>query len=165
MAITMAPFYNVNAAVGKGCQNYRTDVMLVQYMLFYICIQSRPHWDENHSFWTPNAPPLGPQAIFPFTGDYNPELDAWIRDFQETANERGFGPLTVDGRINRAPVGWGRPSKLGVGHWYTLQAMNRVLYGCSPRSFANLPQLSDVPAPLSADLRSNQFIFFDATGG
>jgi hypothetical protein len=165
MAITMAPFYNVNSAVGPACQNFASDVMLVQYMLFHICVQPVPHWDKQHNVWTPNSPGIGPQAIFPYTGIYTPELERWIGNFQLTANERGYGPLKVDGRINRAPVGWGRPSKAIGAHWYTLQAMNRLLYQFNADSFANLPNLSDLPASLAADLNRNQFIAYDQPGG
>lgn len=108
MAITMAPFYNVQGSVGSGGTNSRSDVMLVQYMLWHICIQTRPNWDRNY-VWTPFDPDgvHGPRAIFPCDGKYTSDLDKWIRCFQQTANERGMGPLTVDGRVNRAPVGWG----------------------------------------------------------
>jgi len=158
MAITMAPFYNVNARVGPGGANNPTDVMLVQYMLFTICIQPRPHWDKQSNIFTPTAPDCGPGAIFPYTGVYAPELERWIRNFQETANQRGYGPLTVDGRVDPAPVGWGKPSGGGGPKWYTLQALNRLLYAFNPDSFANFPNLSDVPGPLAAALNSAQFI-------
>lgn len=165
MAITMAPFYNVQGSVGSGGTNSRSDVMLVQYMLWHICIQTRPNWDRNY-VWTPFDPDgvHGPRAIFPCDGKYTSDLDKWIRCFQQTANERGMGPLTVDGRVNRAPVGWGKPSKLGPGKWYTLQAMNRLMYAMNADSFARLPQLDDVPPELKNDLRF-QMPFYDAPGG
>lgn len=79
MAITMAPFYNVQGSVGSGGTNSRSDVMLVQYMLWHICIQTRPNWDRNY-VWTPFDPDgvHGPQAIFPCEGS---TLLIWINGF------------------------------------------------------------------------------------
>ena len=125
MAFKIAPFYNIHNSVGRGAGGSGSDVMLVQYMLFHVCVMPDPHFRSNRGEWTPVAPAgLGPGAIYPFTGLYTTELDQWISAFQEAANSRGMGVLTVDGRINRAPVGWGKHIKLTSGRWYTIQALN-----------------------------------------
>ena len=154
MARTVAMFYNVDLSVGKGGANSPTDVMLVQYMLWHICIQPRPNWEgQSLSVFPDNPPNTGPEALFPHNGVYTKKLDDWIAMFQRDCSEMGhpYGPLTVDGRINRAPIDWGRPSS-GRRTWYTIQAMNLAMITMNNQSFLRLPNLSDVPAPLSSSL-------------
>jgi hypothetical protein len=151
MALAIAPFYNVNYAVGAGRPNDRADVMLVQYFLFHIMINF-DGWRNNRGNWTPAAPNIGPAAIFPYTGLYTPDLTLWIRCFQRTANERGDGPLATDGVIDRAHVGWGNPAKPGHG-WYTIQAMNRLMWRFNSDAFRNLAEVADLPAEVKADLK------------
>lgn len=128
------------------------DVMLVQYMLFKVCINGLPHFNKQVGF-TPVAPDVsGPGAIFPFTGLYSRELDSWIRAFQMAANQRGYGPLTVDGMINPAPIGWGKRSIGKTGRWYTLQALNTLMAAKSEMPYSQLPLASDLPGVLANDL-------------
>ena len=164
MAIVIAPFYNVQYAVGKGLSNFSTDVMLVQYFLFHICVNPVPHWTGNRGNWTPVLLLSGPGAIFPFNGVYTPELSDWIAVFQRAANERGLGPLTVDGRVNRAPVGWGKKSS-GKATWYTLQAMNFLMWRFNDKAFASLGNVSDIPGALAKDLNGIQFSDYSGPGG
>jgi len=153
MAFTIVPFYNVDSTVGGG-SGLKTDVMLVQYMLFHVCIMQIPHFGRNLGRFGPTAPAgIGPDAIFPFTGLYTPDLDKWILNFQQHANRKGYGPLTTDGRVNRAPVGWGKNGGGSAGHWYTIQALNLLMYETSEGSYSDLPTLSDVPAELKKELR------------
>ena len=151
MAHTILPFYNVDSRVGGG-QGKATDVMLVQYMLFKVCINGQPHFGRPTGFTPVAANVSGPGAIFPFTGVYSRELDAWIRAFQTAANQRGFGPLTTDGMINPAPIGWGKRSIGKTGRWYTLQALNSLLLAKSEMPYSQLPLASDLPAVLAKDL-------------
>jgi len=154
MTHSILPFYNVTSAVGKGKGN-RTDVMLVQYMLFKVCINPRPHFAKSFNFG-PTAPPGiigGAEAIFPHTGTYSTELDKWIANFQSTANQRGYGPLTVDGVVSPAPVGWGRQSIGRTNRWYTMQALNVLMLEKSERPYSQLPDLDDVPAELGGELK------------
>lgn len=145
------PFYNVTSRVGGG-SGRSLDVMLVQYFLFKVCINGTPHFEKSTLF-TPMAPRgLGPEAIFPYTGRYTPQLDQWIGTFQVTANSRGFGPLTVDGRINPAPIGWGRRSIGKGGKWYTMQALNLLLMQKATIPWGDLAQASDLPSALSDEL-------------
>lgn len=154
MGITIAPFYNVTQAVGRGARGYSTDIMLVQYMLFKICINPRPHFDRNIGTFGPVLTgPNGGRCLFPFTGEYSTDLDEWIAAFQQAANQRGFGPLVVDGKINRAPIGWGKSSRGTGGQWYTIQAMNLILFQTMQQPYTVFPDLSDVPAALSTELK------------
>ena len=155
MTITIAPFYNVFGNVGPNGPNYHPDVMLVQYMLFHTMVQAQPHWTAQFGEMSRVLSTDGPDAIFPFSGDYTPSLSNWISIFQSIGNRRGLGPMTVDGTVSRAGVGRGSPS----GHkpaWYTIQALNRTLYRMNRASFMVLTTLSDVPAPLATDLNTVQ---------
>jgi hypothetical protein len=151
MALTVVPFYTIQSPVGLG-SGFGTDVMLVQYMLFHVCVQPIPFFGRNLGLFGPTAPAVGPAAIFAFTGVYTPELDQWILTFQQTANQRGFGPLTEDGQINPAPVGWGQKPHVSGAHWYTIQALNLLMYQRYERPYTELPTFSDVPAALAKDL-------------
>jgi hypothetical protein len=154
MAFTIVPFYNVQSPVGRGVGGQGTDVMLVQYMLFHVCIQRRPHFTRNIGIFPPTAPPgIGPAAIFPFDGIYRPDLDKWITTFQSTATARGYGPLVVDGRIDRASVGWGKKSSGKAGGWRTIQALNLLMYQTCEVPYTQLPDLSDVPGALASELK------------
>jgi hypothetical protein len=162
MAFKIAPFYNVQNSVGRGVGGSGSDVMLVQYMLFHVCIQPNPHFSNNRGEWTPVAPAgAGPGAIFPFDGIYRPELDDWIAVFQGAANRRGMGQLTIDGRINRAPVGWGKRSKQRAGRWFTIQALNELMWRFSEKPYSDLPNLSDIPGQLKTDLTRFDIPDFD----
>jgi len=152
MAFTVSAFFNVQEAVGHNCQNYQTDVMLVQYMLFHACIQSVPNFTRNVGRFPVNAPSVGPNAIFPHNGAYTRDLDEWIKSFQSTANRSGLGQLTEDGRVNRAPVGWDKGAG-GSGTWFTIQALNYVLYTKADKPYSNLADFSDVPPPLAQELK------------
>ena len=154
MAFKIAPFYNVSSSVGRGAGGITSDVMLVQYMLFHVCIMPDPHFRRNGGWGSPVAPAgFGPAAIYPFTGVYTTDLDQWIVAFQEAANSRGMGVLAVDGRINRASVGWGRDSKQTSGRWSTIQALNELMYRFCEKPYSELPDLSDVPPQLRDSLK------------
>lgn len=154
MAFTIAPFYNVQSSVGRGVGGSRTDVMLVQYMLFHACVQRRPHFARNIGIFPPTAPPgMGAAALFPFDGVYRPDLDQWISTFQAQANAEGYGALVVDGRIDRANVGWGRKSSETAARWRTIQALNLILFRTCELPYDQLPNLSDLPAALAGELK------------
>ena len=110
MAHTIAMFYNVDLSVGKGGANSSTDVMLVQYMLFHIMVQPIPNWVGQFLPGFPDNPAsgIGPPALFPHNGIYTPQLDDWITTFQGDCNAIGFGPLTVDGRVNPSSTQLGK---------------------------------------------------------
>jgi hypothetical protein len=146
-----SPFYNVSGKVGPSSAEFRNDVLLVQYFLFFIMIGSSATWPGGFSQFGVTAPAgAGPDALFPFTGKFTPGLSVWIRHFQITANARGFGPLTVDGAVNRARTSWGLPVVANPG-FFTIQSMNHIMWLKNTRAFNNLAAESDLPPELKKD--------------
>ncbi len=124
-----------------------------------MCTNS-PHFNRNPGAWTPVIANAGLAAIFPYNGIYTKDLDKWIEVFQYEANKRGNGPLTVDGRINQAPVGWGN-SKKKAGTWYTIQALNLLTWRFCEVPYSNLHTLSDLPGMLKSEFSRFEFANFD----
>ncbi len=148
MAYRSAPYYDVLQAVGPGCPNNRTDVQLVQYFLFAINMNSG--WNVGSRF---HVEGIGsPAAIFPFSGNYTPELSVWIKQFQSSASSQGYGPLFTDGKVNSARKLWG--NKAAAGAWYTILAFNQILIESDKERFLRLPQDISLPAELRSDLES-----------
>ncbi|PWR20743.1 hypothetical protein DES42_107191 [Zavarzinia compransoris] len=172
MAIAIAPFYNVQYAVGPGKPNVDTDVMLVQYMLFTICVSTGPCWMGSNPNPIGGSVLIGPTAggkggdgIYPVDGKFTSRTSDWIKAFQSVANQRSLGPLTVDGIVNRAPIGWGKPQAKKTGGWYTIQALNRCLQVMNGRTFRNfVEKATDAPAALRERLGFVDFSFYDGPG-
>jgi len=150
MAMQAAPYYDVMDNVGPGCPNYISDVQLVQYFLFTITTLNP--WNVPAVF-APFTPPsvFGQAALYPYSGVYTPELSDWIRGFQAAANQQGFGPLIVDGKVNAANRLWGRRNV--SNRWYTILAMNDVLFRADKTRFLHLPNDPSLPVPLQSFLQ------------
>jgi hypothetical protein len=155
MVMFHAPFYNVHANVGPSTALMQADVQLVQYFLFFICIGSSPTWPGGFSQFGVTAPAGvdGANALFPFTGKFTPDLGKWIRHFQVVANARGFGPLTVDGAVNHAKTSWGHPPVPNAG-WFTIQAMNHLMFLKNQKAFVNLVDVDDLPPAVKKDIKA-----------
>jgi hypothetical protein len=147
MALTYAPFYDVEYPVGTNKMNASTDVMLVQYFLFHILVGS--NWNIPYGPWVPESG--GPAAIFPIDGVFKPGLVDWIKAFQTFANNNGLGPLFVDGFVSHGGAAWGR-HKPKAQRWYTIHAMNNVLFLANKQRFFNLAKDPTVPAALQTAL-------------
>ena len=154
MVLFNAPFYNLHAAVGPSSATMRSDVFLVQYFIFFICIGSSKTWPGGFGPFGPTAPSdvNGSEGLFPFSGQFTPALGKWIRNFQTVANRRGFGPLTVDGAVHPAKVHWGHPPAGATG-WFTIQALNHIMFMKNKDAFVSLANVDDVPAPVKEDIR------------
>lgn len=150
MAVRAAHYYDVFAHVGPSCPNYVPDVQLVQFFLFTMT--SANAWNVP-AVLMPFIPPgvTGQSALYPHTGIYTPELSQWIRAFQAAANDQGFGPLIVDGKVNPANKLWGRRNV--SSHWYTILAMNEVLIRANKPRFLDLPNDASLPPQLRSDLQ------------
>ena len=89
MATKEMPFYNVDDAVGPGCPNKRSDVMLVQFFLHEIF---------NHPSLKPNRPP-GPDIGI--SGNFDATTAQWILHFQNQVKRIGR-LIVADGRVDHA---------------------------------------------------------------
>lgn len=76
MADKEIPFYNVSSAVGPGCPNKRTDVMLVQFF---------PHQIYSHP--TKLNKPAGPKIAI--NGSFDGTTAAWIKHYQNDIKNQG----------------------------------------------------------------------------
>ncbi len=156
MAMTLTPYYDVLASVGRGGKNLPTDVMLIQYFLTAIGkVPSYFHMElidpvsgRLRTDW---------DAITSFNGNCSEILIECITRFQKEANKNGMGPLVVDGIINTGSRGWGRENVKGT-RWRTIMAMNEILYNFDKNSFLKLPDQPNLPGPLRADLKTIEFI-------
>ena len=83
-----ASFYNVNDAVGAGCQNMQEDVKVVQFFL-------------NRVYTTEEFKKLKPKGTLTIDGKVGPITRNWIVKFQMDMRNRG-NPCMVDGIINKA---------------------------------------------------------------
>ena len=88
MAAKEIPFYNIDNAVGPGCPNRRTDVMLVQFFLHQIYTHPRV-----------TSKPAGPKIQI--NGTCDAVTTAWIKHFQGDMKGRGK-PISTDGRVDHA---------------------------------------------------------------
>ena len=89
MADKEIPFYNIAAAVGPGCPNKRTDVMLVQFFLHQI--YAHPTKARKR--------PAGPDIQI--NGQFDATTAIWVRHFQDDLKGQGK-PVLADGRVDRA---------------------------------------------------------------
>ncbi len=132
-------FYNVDAAVGKGCPNQRIDVLLVQYLL-----------KENirlKSFgYLPNTI-VGPLQI---DGLWNETWTTLVFNYQNELKHRGK-PVVHDGRVD--PVAGGRV--LGSIHHtiYTILWLNMGYYQVRPADFPKIAEVADCPAELRPKIK------------
>jgi len=152
MTFTYPPFYDVEQSVGNGdYPNRGTDVMLVQFLLFTIMYDST--WPLPAPLPGPDLPDTGSglDAVYPIDGVVKEDLGAWIRAFQSFANAHGLGPVTVDGVVSHGGAAWGRV-KPRATNWWTVHAMNHVLFLGDKSRFCNLPTDSSLPDDLKQAL-------------
>ena len=71
LAREMAPLYNVDKAVGRGCPNQRGDVFLVQYFIRSIV--------DRTPAWTNYPEGEGPPVV---DGHFTIVTEMWIESFQ-----------------------------------------------------------------------------------
>ncbi len=136
MASKEIPFYNVDSAVGPGCPNKRTDVMLVQYFL-------RRLYYNSVKQYKPDGPPVE------VTGVCDDRTKAWILFFQKELTSTGNNVL-VDGRVDPGKQGQlSAISRTG----YTIEGLN-VQHAKRYRKDHDYLELSpNVPAELRSELQ------------
>ena len=109
MADKEIPFYNLESAVGPGCPNRRSDVMLVQFFLHQI-------YGHPSKINKPAGPKIQINGIFDGT------TATWIKHYQNDLKGQGK-PIFADGRVDRAKgeqYSFSSISKTG----YTITFMN-----------------------------------------
>ena len=156
MPIGYAPLYDVTHAVGRGGSNDKLDVMLVQFFLFSIYLDSG--WPVESIFRVDVMPRDGGKAIFPMNGTFTPGLITWIEAFQQASNQQGLGPLSVDGKISHAGTAWGNRHPT-IHKKYTIQVLNELLFKSSKNRYWNLFQDPSFPGPLRQELSVFRFAF------
>ena len=124
--------YELSSSVGRGGNNFRDDVMLIQYFLFSIYIGT-----TFNTRFEILSPALNPAVLFPFNGTPTPDLTTWIVTFQQDANQKGLGPLVADGRIDPGKAAWGLRTGRSAGH-KTIMALNQVLVNANRDIFERL---------------------------
>jgi hypothetical protein len=137
MADKEIPFYSVSSAVGPGCPNKRTDVMLVQFFLHQI-----------YSHPTKLNKPAGPKIAI--NGTFDSTTAAWIKHYQNDVKNQGR-PIYPDGRIDRAKgeqYSFSSLSKTG----YTITFLNFGHCERYRREHDRLEQHVLMPGELKAEL-------------
>ena len=141
MAAKEIPFYNVNTAVGPGCPNKRSDVMLVQFFLHQIYAHPRK---VNK--------PAGPKIQI--NGECDAVTTAWIKHFQDDMKGQG-APIRADGRIDQAKGNQGSFSSLSHTG-YTITFLNHNYCSRYRRDHDYLEKHPLIPGELKAELAKGE---------
>lgn len=145
MATKEIPYYNVDNAVGPGCPNQRTDVMLVQFFLHEI---------YNHPSQMQNRPP-GPDIGI--SGNFDATTAQWILHFQNHVKRVGLRVL-VDGRVDHARGEQLSRSSISQTQ-YTITHMNYTYAKRFRQEHNHLERHPRVPGELKAELvQAEQFV-------
>lgn len=102
-------FWNIHKSVGWGCPNRTDDVMLVQFLLLSIYL--------NTEVFSVGSPPT---ETFPLDGIFGQKTYKWIRAFQKT--QPGYHQ---DGRVSA--IDGSRAFSTETHHPYTIIALNAEL--------------------------------------
>ncbi len=141
MALKEIPFYNLSSAVGPGCSNKRTDVMLVQFFLHRI--YSHPAKVNK---------PAG--AKIQINGAFDGTTATWIRHFQADIKGQGKSIL-ADGRVD--PVQGAQNGRSSISRtFYTLSWMNYGHWHRYRRDHNCLEENPLVPGDLKLELSQSE---------
>jgi len=131
-------FYNVNLAVGKGFDNRKGDVMLVQLLLKKFYAKKKDV-----------KPPPGQMKV---DGFFGPITSGWITRFQLQQNPMFPDGVATDGIVDRAKDPWiGTISKT----LYTILVLNFWLRKLDVLLFENLAFDPECPPFLKNELIFN----------
>src|SRR5262245_28923546 len=122
-------FYNLDQAVGRGAQNLRSDVLLVQYFLREI--------------FKANPTKRPPGEVLP-SGFADETLYRWILHYQTETRKSGR-LISTDGRVDHANAIRGSIS----GMQYTIIYMNVHMRQTRANDFEKLAEASDCPPELA----------------
>src|SRR5262249_563233 len=124
-------FYSVEAAVGPGAQNGKTDVLLVQYFLREI-FRGVPEFKTDPF-------PAGELAVDGLAGR---QTFAAIQHFQKVTRKK-FGSGAQDGRVD-PPVGEKFFGSISQAQ-YTILNMNIAFKRARPQDFPGVSAARDCP--------------------
>lgn len=147
MAGRIICMYELGGSVGERGNNFPNDVMLIKYLLFVVFFSS--------PFQTPFQIDDGgakASALQPINGVFTPDLIPWIRMFQRQANQRGAGPLIVDGRIDPGGAAWGLRKGRSTA-FRTIMALNQALVNSNRDVFERLTD-PNMPGALRSVLQT-----------
>jgi hypothetical protein len=147
MAGRIISMYELGGSVGERGNNFTNDVMLIKYFLFVIFF--------NGAFQTPfqiDDAGVKPSALQPINGVFTPDLISWIRMFQRQVNQRGAGPVVVDGRIDPGGAAWGLRKGRSPA-FKTIMALNQALVNSNRDVFERLTD-PNMPGALRSVLQT-----------
>jgi hypothetical protein len=143
MAHRIQPFYNVDAAVGKGRANHLEDVMLVQFFI-----------KEIFDFGAPmNQMTTFPDTPLTVSASPDQNLYDWILAFQKMAQKMGT-QVVADGTVDSDP-GFSMTRTRGTNSVYTIVIMNNFFQGQQPAIYPKLWEHPRMPQTLSINLFTN----------
>ena len=116
MAYKIAPFYNLDYAVGPKATNQRQDVLLVQF--FLKVLYQHPPFKQRKSSPTSPLKSVGELVV---DGRFGRQTETYIRDFQQAHVEKGLN-VHPDGRVDPAR---------GVRHYRDTSSITRTYYTIS----------------------------------
>jgi hypothetical protein len=141
MALKEIPFYNLSSAVGPGCVNKRTDVMLVQFFLHQI-----------YSHPAKSNKPAGPKIQI--NGAFDGTTANWIRHFQADIKGQAKS-IMADGRVD--PVQGAQNARSSMSKtFYTISWMNYGHWHRYRRDHNCLEENPLVPGDLRLELSQSE---------
>jgi hypothetical protein len=130
-------FYNVDAAVGKGCPNRRADVLLVQYLLKEGCKAPGLAAIEEGAGFT--------QSVMEITGVWDYIWDGYLANYLNVLKRRGK-PIVNDRQVDPAVGGHVR---FGARHMqYTILYLNGGYSTLRPADMSRISEVADCPPEL-----------------
>jgi hypothetical protein len=138
-------FYNVDAAVGKGCPNRRPDVLLVQYLLKECCKAPKLAYIRTSV--------LSDEKYMKITGTWDQDWDTYLLNYQNELKHRGMS-ISKDGRVD--PVA-GLPRGPIHHTQYTILYLNLGYGALRPGDLPRLADVGDCPGELR-DLLKPEFV-------
>jgi hypothetical protein len=137
MAAKDYPFYNLDRAVGPGCPNTPTDVMLVQFFLHQIYTHPGKA----------SSKPAGPKIEI--NGRFDGTTAEWIKHFQAEGKAKGKA-MGSDGRVS--PAQGDHFAVSAAGNFYMITYLNYNHCARYRQAHNHLEQHPLIPPALKAEL-------------
>ena len=139
-------FYNVDAAVGRGCSNQRQDVLLIQYLL--------KESNKTPGFADVQTGAGFTQDAMQISGTWDQYWGGYLSNFVLTLQRRGR-PVVRDTRVDPVVAGHVEGP---IHHMpYTILWLNRGYRDLRPADYERMSEVADCPADLRPAIKL-QFI-------